>query len=243
MHTIPFFIGNTLACMVRGSERRSRFRGNVNMILFRPWIARFIKREYGEKLKTLRFVHQRTLNRVVGVVNDKYYVKIFRNVTNEQIRNFVFLMDYIRPYMHVEIPHIIADRKLPMYVCKKNTGRDIDSFEWHFVLNHEKHIFDQVSKVISQLQSIDVEKIPDNERFLTNMQHRRYPELPCKKCRRVLGHFDMNLNNFLYDDNLNIVSAIDWDTLSIADNPQTDWRIFTYFWEHYKGVNSSLKSV
>ena len=83
-------------------------------------------------------------------------------------------------------------------------------------------------------QSVDVEKIPNNERFVTNMQNRRYPELPCTGCRRVLGHFDMNLGNFLFDDDLNIVSAIDWDALSIANNPETDWRIFMRFWNQYK---------
>ena len=235
MHTIPFFIGNTLACLVHGSERRARFRGKINLFLFRPWIARFVKREYGERLRTLKFVRQRTLNRVVGVVNGKYYVKIFRNVTNQQIRDFVFLMDYIRPYIHVAIPHIVVDRKLPMYACAKNAGREIDTFNKSFVLKNEKHILKQISDIIAQLQTVDVEKIPHNERFLTNMQDRRYPELPCPKCRRVLGHFDMNLTNFLFDDDLNIVSAIDWDALSIANNPETDWRIFMRFWNQYKG--------
>ncbi len=235
MHTVPFFIGNTLACLVPGSVRRARFRGKINLILFRPWIARFIRREYGERLKTLRFVRQRTLNRVVGVVNDKYYVKIFRNVTNQQIRDFVFLMDYIRPYIRVDIPKVVVDKKLPMYVCAKNAGREISSFKKSVVLKNEKHIFDQISNIIKQLQSVDVEKIPNNERYLTNMQDRRYPELPCKKCRRVLGHFDMNLTNFLFDDKLNIISAIDWDALSIANNPETDWRIFMRFWNQYRG--------
>ena len=235
MHKIPFFIGNTLACLVPGSIRRARFRGKLNLILFRPWIARFIKREYGERLRTLRFVRQRTLNRVVGIVNDKYYVKIFRNVTNQQIRDFVFLMNYIRPYIHVTIPNVVVDKKLPMYACEKNAGREIDSFKKSFVLEHQDFILAQVSDIIKQLQSVNVEKIPNNNRFLTNMQDRRYPELPCKKCKRVLGHFDMNLTNFLFDDNLKIISAIDWDALSIANNPETDWRIFMRFWNQYRG--------
>ena len=103
-----------------------------------------------------------------------------------------------------------------------------------FVDKNEKHIFAQIADIISQLQSVDVEKIPHNERFVTNMQNRRYPELPCTGCRRVLGHFDMNLGNFLFDDKLNIVSAIDWDAISIANNPETDWRIFMRFWNQYK---------
>jgi len=235
MHTVPFFIGNTLACMVPGSERRARFRGKVNLILFRPWIARFIRREYGERLRSLKFVRQRTLNRVVGIVNDKYYVKIFRNVTNKQIRDFVFLMNYIRPYIHIDIPQVVVDKKLPMYACTKNAGREIDTFDKAFVIKHEAHIHKQIADIIKQLQSVNVEKIPGNERYLTNMQNRRYPELPCKKCRRVLGHFDMNLTNFLFDDNLNIISAIDWDAVSIANNPETDWRIFMRFWNQYRG--------
>ena len=40
--------------------------------------------------------------------------------------------------------------------------------------------------------------------------------------------------NFLFDDDLNIVSAIDWDAISIANNPETDWRIFMRFWNQYK---------
>lgn len=234
MHTIPFFIGNTLACLVHGSERRARFRGKINLVLFRPWIARFIRHEYGERLKTLRFVRQRTLNRVVGIVNDKYYVKIFRNVTNTQIRDFVFLMNLVGRAIRVNTPKIVVDKKLPMYACKKNPGREIDSFDKSFVLQHQDHIFTQIQEIIKQLQSIDVEKIPHNERFITNMQNRRYPELPCTGCRRVLGHFDMNLTNFLFDDDLNIVSAIDWDALSIANNPDTDWMIFMRFWNQYK---------
>lgn len=234
MHTIPFFIGNTLACIVHGSERRARFRGKINLFLFRPWIARFIRREYGEHLKTLRFVRQRTLNRVVGIVNDKYYVKIFRNVTNQQIRDFVSLMDIVRPVITVDTPRIVVDKKLPMYACAKNQGREIDTFDKSLVIKNEDLILDQIRKIITQLQSIDVEKIPHNERFLTNMQHRRYPELPCVNCRRVLGHFDMNLTNFLFDDDLHIVSAIDWDALSIANNPDTDWMIFMRFWNQYK---------
>ena len=235
MHTVPFFIGNTLACLVPGSERRARFRGKLNLVLFRPWIARFIRREYGERIKSLHFVRQRTLNRVVGVVNDKYFVKIFRNVTNEQIRDFVFLMNnYVRPAIKVNTPKMFVDKKLPMYVCEKIPGRDIETFDKSFVVKNEQHIFKQIGDIISQLQSVDVDKIPHNERFVTNMQNRRYPELPCPHCRRVLGHFDMNLGNFLFDDKLNIVSAIDWDAISIANNPETDWRIFMRFWNQYK---------
>lgn len=235
MHTVPFFIGNTLACLVPGSVRRARFRGKINLILFRPWIARFIRREYGERIKSLHFVRQRTLNRVVGVVNEKYYVKIFRNVTNQQIRDFVFLMNnYVRPAIKVNTPQMVVDKKLPMYACAKIPGRDIETFDRAFVIKKQKHIFNQIADIIKQLQSVDVEKIPNNERFVTNMQNRRYPELPCTGCRRVLGHFDMNLGNFLFDDDLNIVSAIDWDALSIANNPETDWRIFMRFWNQYK---------
>ena len=141
MHTVPFFIGNTLACLVPGSERRARFRGKINLFLFRPWIARFIKREYGERLRTLKFVRQRTLNRVVGIANDKYYVKIFRNVTNQQIRDFVFLMNYIRPYIHVDIPYVVVDKKLPMYACAKNAGREINTFKKSVVLKNQDKIF------------------------------------------------------------------------------------------------------
>ena len=235
MHRIPFLIGNTLAGLVYGSDRRSRFRGWTNLILFRPWIARFIRREYGERIKSLRFVRQRTLNRVVGIVNDKYYIKIFRNVTNRQIRDFIELMNIVQPAMHVEIPHVVVDKTIPMYACQKNNGKLVSEFDKEIVIQNQDKIFAQVHDIISQLQSIDVEKIPNNERYITNMQRRRRPQVPCDATRRVLGHFDMNPYNFLFDDKLNIVAVIDWDAISIATNPDTDWSIFVKNWSRYLG--------
>ena len=234
MYKIPFVIGNILSWFVHGSERRKRFRGKVNVFFFRPYIARFIKRTYGERMTSLRFVRQRTLHRFIAVANDEYYVKIFRNVTRQQICDFCELMDIVRKVVKVEIPVCIVDRKIPMYVCEKNSGVSMYSFDKNYVLANANKIGSQIRDIILQLQSIDVDSIPNNERFITNMQNHRTAELPCQNCRRVLAHFDLNEKNFLFDDELNIVGVIDWDSLSIAQHPETDMEIFTKYWEQCK---------
>ncbi|MCR4917774.1 MAG: hypothetical protein K5912_02395 [Alphaproteobacteria bacterium] len=233
MNKIPFLIGNFFACFVPGSERRSACRGKVNIFFFRFKIAGFIKRVYGEKLHTVKFVRQHTLNRVVCLVNDKYYVKIFRTVSLEQLNNFAFLVNYVRPYISVQIPNIIVDKKIPMYVCEKLDGIGIESFDSKFVLKNEKKFLNQVLKIIKELQSVDVDKIPDNKRFESSMQPRRldYPE---QGMHKVLGHFDLNETNFLFDKDFNIVAVLDWDALSIANNQETDKNIFIKFWNRYK---------
>lgn len=231
MYKIPFAVGNILSWFVYGSERRKRFRGKVNVLLFRPYIARFIKRTYGERMKTLRFVRQRTLNRFIAVANGKYYVKIFRNVTRQQICDFCELMDIVKTAVKVETPVCIVDRKIPMYVCEKNSGVSLYSFDTEYVLKNADKIGAQIRDIIIQLQSIDVDAIPNNERFITNIQNHRSAELPCQNCKRVLAHFDLNPSNLLVDNDLNILSVIDWDTVSIANNPNTDWRVFVKQWD------------
>lgn len=235
MSKIPFYIGNLAACFVPGSARRARTRGAVNLMLYRPKIAAFIKREFGEKLVSIRFVRQRTLNRVVCLVNDKYYVKIFRDVTNARLRDFVFLVNYVRPYINVEIPAVFVDAHCPMYASPKISGRHIEEFSADELMKNNDKIQSQVRDIISQLQSIDVAAIPDNERFMTSMQFRT-PELPCDNPRRVLAHFDLNESNLFFDDDMNITAVIDWDTLSIANNPDTDWRIFLKWWNLFYAI-------
>ncbi len=226
MHKIPFIIGNFIACLIPWTKPRRNCRGYVNRILFYPWIARFVRRAYGERMKTLRFVRQRTLHRVVFIANDKYYVKVFRNVTHERICDFVELMGMVERVISVEVPHFIADKSLPIIGCAKNPGTDVHAIDKKLIIKNQDKIKKQVQKIIAELQSIDVEGIPNNDRFINNIQGRHKPEIECVGCRRVLGHFDMNPSNFLFDENLNIVSLVDWDSMQIANNPDTDW---TYF--------------
>ena len=167
------------------------------------------------------------------IANGKYYIKIFRNVTHQQLCDFVELMDVVRKTISVETPRIFVDKRLPMYVCMKNSGFSIHSFDKEFVLKHQDKIHAQARKIIEELQSIDVKKIPHYERFTNNMLGRHYREKPCEKCQPVFGHFDMNPSNFLFDDKMNILTVIDWDEIAIANNPDTDWNIFMWNWNIY----------
>lgn len=237
MHKIPFFISNLVSCFIYGKKNRHKWRGKINVFLFYPKIARFIRRVYGiKKIKTIHFVRQITLNRVVCVVNDKYYVKIFRNVSVEQLKNFEFLLNYVADRLDVVVPRIYADDSVPMYVCEAVAGMDVYDFDKDFVLKNEDKILNQVTNIICQLQAIDVDDIPENNRFMDSMQVRTKEKTP-KKRRRVLAHFDLNETNLLFDSDLNIVAVIDWDTLSIAQNPDTDMTIFMKYWDRYKKKN------
>ena len=138
MNKIPFFIGNLVACFVPNNRRRERVRGRINLFLFRPYVSRFIKSVYGEKVKSLKLVRQRTLKRVIFVVNDKYYIKVFRSVTKQALFDFIELMDIVRKVIPVEVPVMVVDKKIPMYACVKNTGRGIHSFDKQFFeLNYQ----------------------------------------------------------------------------------------------------------
>ena len=182
-------------------------------------------------MTSLHFVRQRTLNRFIAVANGKYFVKIFRNVTHQQVCDFCELMDMVSKVVTVDTPKFIVHKKIPMYVCEKNRGESLYSFDSKYVIDNADKIGAQIHELIYQLQSIDVEKIPHNERFVTNIQNHRTAELPCQNCRRVLAHFDLNPSNLLVDKDLNILSVIDWDTISIANNPNSDWRVFVKQWD------------
>ena len=230
---IVFLISNFVACFIPGGARRHKCRGQINMFLLRPFICRFIKKNYGEKIKSIAFVRQHTLNRMVCVVNDYIYVKVFRNVSVKNLKNYGFLLRYIRPLVDVQIPNVIVDDIMPMYGCVRIPGRPVISFDKQYVFKNESKILDQVSNLIAQLQKIDVQQIPGYERFLDSMQSRT-PELDTDNKKFVLAHFDLNEMNILFDDDLNICSVIDWDTLSVATNPDTDWRIFMKYWTRFK---------
>ena len=92
----------------------------------------------------------------------------------------------------------------------------------------------QVTDIIKQIQSIKIKSVPGWERFVFSMQPERTREKPCDSGHEVFAHFDLNTTNFLFDDKLNIIGVIDWDTLSVANNPETDWDIFMKYWNIYK---------
>lgn len=234
MYKLPFYIGNFMACFVPGPERRHRVRGWVNVILYYIPIKMLIRRAYGVPVKKIKFVRQITLNRMACVVNDKYYVKVFRNVSQKQVANYKYLLDFIRSKVHVNIPKIYVAKHIPMYVCEKLPGRGIYSFNKSDVLKHESEIKKQVFDVIKSLQKIPFDSIIDNERYKFSMQPQRAKEKPYHKDISVLAHFDLNETNILFDDKYNIISIIDWDSLSMAKNPNTDKEIFLKYWTRYK---------
>jgi len=218
--------------MVHGTENRRRVRAYINLFFFYPIIYRFIRYSFGENIRSIKFVRQRTLGRVVYLVNNKYFVKIFRDVSNRRLKDFEFISNYVRPYIGVRVPRVVVAPNAPMYACRKVPGRHIDTFDADEILKNRKKIEKQVLNIIAQLQSIDINKIPDADRFLDSMQTRTR-EKSIVPPRPVLAHFDLNETNVLFDDDLNICSVIDWDTLSIAQNPETDWQIFMKYWKPF----------
>ena len=234
MSRIPFYIGNFVSMFVPNGGRRSHVRGNINRILYTPRIKRFIWRTYHERVKSIKFVRQINLNRVCLVANDKYYVKIFRNISKERVKNYEELMNFILPRISVQIPKVYADNKMAMYVSEKIPGRNIEQVDWNDILKNEDKIISQVKKLIAEIQNIKIDSIPNHERYIHSLQPERLPEPPTDKPRYVLAHFDLNESNFLFDDDVNIIGVIDWDMCSITKNPDTDMSIFTFFWERKK---------
>ena len=233
MSKIPFYIGNFLAIFVPDGARRARVRGNVNATLYAPRIRRFIKRVYGESVKNIKFVRQINLNRVCCVVNDKYYVKLFRNITPMRVKNYKDLMDFIQPRISVRMPTIYVDDKMAMYVSEKIPGRNINTFDDATILKNENKIKRQVTDIISEIQNIKLDSIPGVERFMHSLQPERATEPPISKPNPVLAHFDLNETNLLFDDDMNIIGVIDWDMCSVAKNPDTDMFVFNRFWNRF----------
>ncbi|MBR4626025.1 MAG: hypothetical protein IKO56_10880, partial [Alphaproteobacteria bacterium] len=50
----------------------------------------------------------------------------------------------------------------------------------------------------------------------------------------VLAHLDLNVRNFLFDDYMNIIGLIDFDSLSITNDKNKDMQIFMKYWNRYK---------
>ena len=235
MSKIPFYIGNFLAIFVPDGARRARVRGNVNATLYAPRIKHFIRRVYGENVKKIRFVRQINLNRVCCVANDKYYIKLFRNITPTRVKNYQELMDFIRPRISVCVPKVYADDKMAMYVSEKIPGREIKTFDDATILRNENKIKEQVFEIIKEIQNIKLDDVPNVKRFVHSLQPERNAEPPIKKPHPVLAHFDLNETNLLFDDDMNIVGIIDWDMCSIAKNPDTDLHVFNFFWNRFMG--------
>ena len=236
MSRIPFYIGNFVAMFVPNGGRRMRVRGNINRVLYTPRIKRFIWRIYHERVKSIKFVRQINLNRVCLVVNDKYYVKIFRNITQQRVKDYEELMNFIQPRISITMPKVYADNKMAMYVSEKIPGRDIEHIDWKDILKNEDKIVSQVKKLISEIQAIKIDSIPNHERFMHSLQPERMPEPETDKPQYVLAHFDLNESNFMFDDDINICGVIDWDMCSITKNPDTDMSIFTFFWNRKKNA-------
>ena len=232
MYKIPFYIGHIISCFVPGRYRRRRVRGNINVFLFWIPIALFIKRTYGERAKKIRYVRQVSMNRITCVVNDRYYVKIFRNVSVEKLNAFKFLLDFIRPSLKVQIPEVFVDKHIPMYVADKLPGKDMRDFDKQQIIKHEKKIKDQIIDMINAMQNISVKKIPGYERFLSGLQNEK--TLVKTDKNSVLAHLDLNASNLLLDDKFNVISIIDWDGLSIVKDKNIDRNSFEKLWNTYK---------
>lgn len=230
MSKIPFYIGNFAAMFVPDGARRARVRGNINRILYTPRIKRFIWKNYHEHVKNIRFVRQINLNRVCLVADEKYYIKFFRNISARRVKNYKELLDFIQPYLSIQIPQIVVGKHTPMYVSKKIPGHSIDDFDTKTILKNEDKIKSQVANIISEIQKIDVKSIPNYERYNHSLQPERNPEPATKKPKMVLANFDLNETNLLFDDDMNIRGLIDWDMCSISRNPDTDMSVFTFFW-------------
>ncbi len=245
MSKIPFYIGNFMAMFTPGAVRRARVRGWTNTILYSPRISRLIKEAYNEKVHNIRFVRQINLNRFVCLINDKYYVKVFRNISLQRLQEHKYLVDLVRPHVNVTVPEMYIEKHVPMYVSKKISGYTIFDFDDKTILKNEDKIKKQIKDIINQIQQIDVDSIPDHNRFLYGLQPERQPEKPVtnKKAKAVLAHFDLNETNLFFDKDMNITGIIDWDTLSIAKNPETDMNVFNLFWNPFiKDVESRVKN-
>lgn len=233
--SLPFYISNFLSCFIWNKASRHKCRGYVNCFLYTPMMHRFIRKTFGEKVETVKYVRQNTPGRCVCVVNDKYFVKIFKHNMNNRLGNFKFLIDYITPFIKTNIPPVYISKNNHMYVTKKIPGVIIYFFDKDIVLKHENKILAQVDSIISQLQSIDVSKIPNAKHFCVALEATvKGADIESITPNSVLAHRDLNVRNFLFDEDLNICGLIDFDSLCITNNKGLDKQIFMKYWERYK---------
>ena len=232
---IPFFIGNLAACFTPGSNRRHAVRTAVNRVMFAPFVAYFVRRQFHVRVHSVKLVRQVTLGRVVFQVNDDYFVKVFRSVSNRRLRRHARLLRRVIDAFaasdkcsHIAIPPMVVSRCGSMYASVRVPGRHMADFSPDQILQNQDKIAAQVHDIIDTLQSIDIDSIPPAEICRTPMQARSV-ELAGPQ-RPVLAHFDLNRSNCLFDADMNILSVLDWDQLSIARNPETDHNIFMKNW-------------
>lgn len=224
-----------MAGFVKNQSKRHTLRGHVNAFLYTPTMTRFIKRVYGEETQTVKFVRQHTPSRFVCVINDKYFVKIFRHNLGTRLKNFEYIVNYIRKFISVPIPMVYASNNKHMYVTQLIDGKSIYDFDKKFVLKNEKKILTQVSKIIKELQSIDLKKIPDLQRFQIALESTsRNIKTEQITDKSVLSHGDLNVRNFLFDDDLNICGLIDFDGLCLTNDKDKDMKIFMKYWNRYQ---------
>lgn len=235
MTGLPFYISNFLACFVRNSDKRHEIRGKINFFLYKRFAGHVVNKIFKESINDVKFVRQHTPSRFVCVVNDKYYVKIFKNMSKKRLENFEYLVNYIIKFMDVNIPKVYISTDGHTYITPKIPGFSIYAFEKELVLKNEEKILAQVDKIILQLQSIDINKLKNPERFCVAL------ESTSKKVKRehitndsVLAHLDLNIRNFLFDKDLNICGLIDFDSLCIINNKNQDKQNFMKYWERYK---------
>ena len=233
--SLPFYISNFLSCFIWNKAARHKFRGRVNCFLYTPMMRRFIKKTFDVNVETIKFIRQNTASRCVCVINDKYFVKIFKHDMGNRLADFKFLIDYITPFIKTTIPPVYVSKNNHMYVTKKISGAGIYAFDKKFVLKHEKKILTQADSIILQLQSIDVSKIPNMERFCVALESTTKDAKPEQTSgESVLAHLDLNIRNFLFDDDLNICGLIDFDSLCIINDKMRDKQILMKYWERYK---------
>lgn len=235
MITLPFYIANIMAGFVAAQPKRHAMRGRVNAFLYTPTMARLIKKVYSEKTETVKFVRQHTPSRCVCVINDKYFVKIFKKNLGTRLSDFEFLVNYVRKHMDITIPRVYASKNKHMYVTELIDGHSIYDFDPKFVLKHEQKILKNVEKIISDLQAIDIKKIPNNERFCVALESTS-KNTPVEEITddSVLSHGDMNVRNFMFDDDLNICGLIDFDGMKITNDRAKDMQNFMKYWNRYK---------
>lgn len=234
MYKLPFYIGGIISYFVPGRYRRRSVRGRINIFFFYCVIARFVRRVYKVRVKNIRFVRQVSMNRMICVVNDRYFVKIFRDVSVNRLKDYKFLLDYIRPALTIKIPEIYVHDKIPMYVADKLPGKDMRDFDKQTIIKHEKKIKSQMLGIIKEMQSVSVKSIPDNERFLLPLQPNKKTVKTKIGDDSVLAHLDLNASNIRLDDNFNVVSIVDWDSLSVVQSPEIDRKSFEKLWDIYK---------
>lgn len=235
MNALPFYIGNFLSCFVLNGEKRHKIRSNINFALYKKPVARVIKQVFNEEVKDIKFIRQHTPSRFVCLVNDKYFVKIFKNSSKKRIKNFEFLVNYVRKFMDVNIPKVYTSNDGHTYITEIIPGTGIYAFDKEFALKNEEKFLKQSSHIISQLQSIDLKKIPDAKRFTIALESTsKKTKIENLTNESVLAHLDLNVRNFLFDKDFNICGLIDFDSMCIINDKNKDMQIVVKYWERYK---------